>query len=184
MRDCLLLVDVFNDFGHEDGARLLASFQSRLPALRQLLANARAAENPVVFANDSSEVFDGDAGAIVERARSGATAALIAEIQPLAGDRFVIKPRYSAFDSTPLALILAKLNIERILLAGMSTEGCVAQTAIAAKELGYKVTVVPAACATVDEELEQIALAYLTRVVGVVAEDAPLLPRHPRGGRE
>jgi nicotinamidase-related amidase len=54
----------------------------------------------------------------------------------------------------------------------MSTEGCVAQTAIAAKEEGLKVTVVPAACATVDGELERIALAYLERVVGVLLADA------------
>ena len=180
MRDCLLLVDVFNDFAHEDGARLSASFESRLPALRQLLNNARSAELPVIYANDSGDVFDGDAGAIVERARSGQAGSLAAEIQPAPGDRFVVKPRYSAFDSTPLALILQELKVERILLAGLSTEGCVAQTAIAAREHGYKVTVVPAACATVDDELEQIAMAYLTRVVGVVADDSPI-PRSTCG---
>lgn len=174
MRDCLLLVDVFNDFTHEDGARLLASFESRLPVLRQLLHDSRVAEIPVVYANDPGDVFDGDAGAIVDRACSGAAGALMSEVQPVEGDRFVVKPRYSAFDSTPLALILEALNIERILLAGMSTEGCVAQTAIAAKEHGYKVTVVPSACATVDDELAQIALAYLTRVVGVLADDTPV----------
>jgi len=174
MRDCLLLVDVFNDFAHKDGARLLASFESRLPALRNLLNTARLAQIPVIYANDSADVFDGDAGAIVERARSGGAGSAAAEIQPVPGDRFVVKPRYSAFDSTPLALILEQLEVERILLAGSSTEGCVAQTAIAAREHGYKVTVVPAACATVAHELEQIALAYLTRVVGVVADDSPI----------
>ena len=85
----------------------------------------------------------------------------------------MIKPRYSAFDSTPLALILRELGIERIVLAGMTTEGCVAQTAIAGKEEGYKVTVVPPACATIHPELESIALAYLERVVGVRLADVP-----------
>ena len=170
MRDCLLLVDVFNDFGHEDGARLLASFDARFPRLRRLLADSRAAGIPVIYANDSGDVFDGNAGAIFERSRSGAAGPAMAQIQPLDGDRFVVKPRYSAFDYTPLVLILDDLGVERIVLAGMSTEGCVAQTAIAAKEHGYKVSVVPSACATVDVELEQIALAYLTRVVGVVVD--------------
>jgi nicotinamidase-related amidase len=55
----------------------------------------------------------------------------------------------------------------------MTTEGCVAQTAIAAKAEGYKVTVAPSACATVDPELESIALAYLERVVGVVLTELP-----------
>jgi nicotinamidase-related amidase len=65
------------------------------------------------------------------------------------------------------------LETERILLAGAATEGCVAQTAIAARELGFKVTVLADACATVDERLEAVALEYLDRVGGcVVAREA------------
>ena len=50
----------------------------------------------------------------------------------------------------------------------MATEMCVTQTAIAGRELGYKVTVLAGAC--VDDRLEQIALAYLADVVGVHIE--------------
>jgi nicotinamidase-related amidase len=53
----------------------------------------------------------------VERARAGKGGDLIDEITPREGD-FVVKPRYSAFDHTPLELILHDLDIERILLAG------------------------------------------------------------------
>jgi hypothetical protein len=49
----------------------------------------------------------------------------------------------------------------------MSTERCVAQTAIGGRENGFKVTVIAPACCTVDLELEEIALVYLERVVGV-----------------
>ncbi len=49
----------------------------------------------------------------------------------------------------------------------MPTEGCVAQTAIAARELGFKVTVLAVACATVNERLERVALEYLEAVAGV-----------------
>ena len=52
----------------------------------------------------------------------------------------------------------------------MATEMCVTQTAIAARELGYKATVLAGACACVDDRLEQIALAYLADVVGVHIE--------------
>ena len=92
---------------------------------------------------------------------------MVDQIAPRREDRFVLKPRYSAFDHTPLELILDQLEIERIFVAGMTTEGCVAQTAIDARELGYKVTVVTSACCTIDLEVEDIALAYLERVVGV-----------------
>jgi nicotinamidase-related amidase len=171
MRDCLVLVDVFDDFDHEDGAALLASFESRFDDLRSLLHGARERGIPVVYANDTANIFDGDARGVVETARSGPAGARIDALAPVQGDRFVIKPRYSAFDSTPLRLILRDLEVERIVVAGMTTEGCVAQSAIDAKEEGLKVTVVPAACATIDTEVEAIALAYLERVVGVRLAD-------------
>ena len=166
MRDCLLLVDVFNDFAHEDAGSLFDSFRSRFHDLRTLVEHARERDIPLIYANDSAGVFDGEARTIINRAVAGPAGEYAAQIVPMGVDRFVIKPRYSAFDSTPLELILEELRIERILLAGMSTEGCVAQTAIAARERGYKVTVVKSACATVDPEVEEIALAYLLRVVG------------------
>jgi nicotinamidase-related amidase len=62
-------------------------------------------------------------------------------VAPREGETFVVKPRYPAFDHTPLDLILRELEAERLLLSGMSTEGCVAQTAIHARELGFKVSV-------------------------------------------
>jgi nicotinamidase-related amidase len=167
MRDCLLLVDLFNDFQHEDGDVLLACFRDRFPALRELIHAAQQQATPIVYANDSFGNFDGDGRGVIERAQEGPAGHLLETIAPRREDRFIVKPRYSAFDHTPLALVLEDLGIERILLAGMSTEGCVAQTAIAARENGFKVTVIASACSTVDLELEEVALAYLERVVGV-----------------
>jgi len=94
----------------------------------------------------------------------------VAEIAPRDTEPFVLKPRYSAFDSTPLEILLGSLEIERLLLAGMATEMCVTQTAIAGRQLGYGVTVLAGACACVDDRLEQIALEYLGDVVGVHIE--------------
>jgi nicotinamidase-related amidase len=56
-------------------------------------------------------------------------------------------------------------------LVGLTTEGCIAQSAIDARELGYKVSVVPDACGTIDERLERVALEYLEAVVGVYLVD-------------
>jgi nicotinamidase-related amidase len=146
---------------------LLACFRDRFPALRQLIGSCRHQGTPIIYANDSFGIFDGDANGVVERARGGPAGQLVQAIAPTSDDRFIVKPRYSAFDHTPLALVLEDLEIERILLAGMSTEGCVAQTAIGAREDRFKVTVVASACCTVDLDLEEVALAYLERVVGV-----------------
>ena len=52
VRDVLVVIDVLNDFGHEDGERLLASFRERADALRDALDRAREGGVPVVYVND------------------------------------------------------------------------------------------------------------------------------------
>jgi nicotinamidase-related amidase len=176
-RDVLLLVDVLDDFDHEDGTRLLESFAERHPALVKVLDHARRSDTPIVFANDSRGPWDSHvAPRLIERALNGPGGALVRDIAPRAGERFVVKPRYSAFDHTPLDLILDDLDCERLVIAGMSTEGCVAQTAIAARELGYKVSIAADACATTDPELEETALRYLVDVAGVRRESSSVVP--------
>jgi nicotinamidase-related amidase len=175
VRDALLLVDVIQTFEHEDGDALLESFRARQPALLQELEQARRTEIPVIYANDNYGVWDGDAARLVAAALEGPDGGLIGAIAPQEGDRFVVKPRYSAFDHTPLKLILRGLDIERILLAGAATEMCVVQTAIDAKEEDFKVTILADACATADERMEQLALEYAEQIVGAVVERNRLL---------
>jgi nicotinamidase-related amidase len=167
LRDALLIVDVINDFLHEDGDALLRSFRDRHAGLLAAIDAARQAEIPIVYANDNYGVWDGDVNRLVSHAvDEGKGGDLVSTVAPQPDDRFVVKPRYSAFDHTPLDLILMGLGIERILLCGLATEGCVVQTAIAGRELGFKISVLTDACATNDERLEQIALEYLEAVVG------------------
>jgi nicotinamidase-related amidase len=170
MRDALLLVDVIQTFEHDDGDALLESFRARLPALRRALEHARRDGLPVIYANDNYGVWDGDSRRLVEQALDGRGGELVREVAPQDGDRFVVKPRYSAFDHTPLDLILGELEIERVLLAGAATEMCVVQTAIDAKEEGLKVSILADACATTDERMEQLAFEYAEQVVGAVVE--------------
>jgi nicotinamidase-related amidase len=172
VRDALLLVDVVQTFEHEDGEELLASFRERHAGFMRALERARGDRVPVVYANDNFGVWDGDAPRLVRQALGGRGGELVEALAPREGETFVVKPRYSAFDHTPLDLILRELEVERLLLSGLSTEGCVAQTAIDARELGFKVSVLAAACATVDEQLEHVALEYLEAVAGVVIDSA------------
>jgi nicotinamidase-related amidase len=170
MKDALLLVDVINDFRHEDGDALLESFRERHGALIRALEDARADDVPVVYANDNFGVWDGNATRLVALALGGEAGDLVEPIAPRPDDRFVVKPRYSAFDHTPLVLILRELEIERILLAGAATEMCVVQTAIDAKEEGFKVSILAGACATTDPEIEELALHYAEEIVGARVE--------------
>jgi nicotinamidase-related amidase len=176
VNDALVLVDVVQTFEHEDGERLLESFRARHGGFVAALERARGDGVPVVYANDNFGVWDGDAPRLVRSALDGPGGELVQAIAPREGETFVVKPRYSAFDHTPLELILGELGVERLLLGGLSTEGCVAQTTIAARELGFKVTVLANACATVDEGVERVALEYLEQVAGAFVDRGPPAP--------
>ena len=166
MRDALLVIDVFNEFDHADGDLLLASFRERKLGMVEAIASARRDRTPVIYVNDQHGRWDADASGLVQRAitRGGD---LIAPLEPRAGDAFVLKPRYSAFDHTALVLLLRELQVERILLVGAATEGCIVQSGIDARELGFKVTILADACATNDPKLEEIALRYAEQVGGM-----------------
>jgi nicotinamidase-related amidase len=168
--DAFVLVDVVQTFEHQDGERLLESFRSRHDGFVRALERARADGVPVIYANDNFGIWDGDAPRLVREALDGRGGELVEALAPQRGETFVVKPRYSAFDHTPLELILRELEVERLLLGGMSTEGCVAQTTIGARELGFKVTVLGNACATTDEAVERLAFDYLERVAGAFVE--------------
>ncbi len=179
MRDALLLVDVITTFEHEDGDRLLASFRERLPGFRRALDDARDRGLPVVYANDADGRWS-DAPALVRDALAGVGGDVMRAVAPEPGDPFVLKARYSAFDHTPLVLLLQELEIERLLLAGGATERCLVQTAIDARELGFKVTILTDACATVDEDLEELSFRYAEEVAGVfLALSASLAQAEP-----
>lgn len=173
MRDVALVVDILDDFRHGGGDDLLASFRERAGALRSTIEAARGAGVPIVYANDNRGVWDGDRRRLVQEALDGPGGAFLAPLAPAAGDQFVVKPRYSAFDLTPLEMLLDGLDAERIVLLGSATEMCVAQTAIDARERDLKVTVVVDACVPLDAELERVALHYLEQVVGVQLGRAP-----------
>jgi nicotinamidase-related amidase len=167
VRDVLLLIDVLSPFDHDDGERLAQDFRATAPALIAALSHARDSGIPVVYANDMQDRWDADRAGLIRRAFEGRAGDVVRKVAPVAGEALILKPRYSAFDRTPLQLLLGQLDAERLIMAGTATEMCVAQTAIDARELGHKVTVLTDACASVNHETAETALAYLEGVVGV-----------------
>jgi nicotinamidase-related amidase len=164
--DTLLVVDVLTDFSHGDGERLRASFCGHAAGLEALIEAARRGGVPVVYANDHFGDWSADRSDLVGRARASGVFDGVEKILPRPDEPLILKPRYSAFDHTPLNLLLSQLGTRRILLAGAAIEMCVAQTAIAAREYGYQVSVITDACAEIDQDNARVARHYLKHVVG------------------
>jgi nicotinamidase-related amidase len=171
--DALLVIDVLDDFDHEDSASLLASFHERGPAMAAVIEMARNDGVPVIYANDDRDRWDSDAPALARDAADGPGGEIIRRLLPQPGDHVLLKHRYSAFDHTALELLLEARSVERVIVVGAATEGCVVQTALDAREHGLKATIVADACATTDPDLEQTALRYARDVGGIRVERLP-----------
>jgi nicotinamidase-related amidase len=165
--DALLVIDVFDDFDHEDGMSLLASFRERGQTMSTAIASAREIGVPVIYVNDDRDRWDSDASALARDAANGTGADVIRQLLPQPGDRVLLKHRYSAFDHTALDLLLEAESVQRVLVIGATTEGCVVQTALDAREHGLKATILRRACATTNADREELALRYAADVGGI-----------------
>jgi nicotinamidase-related amidase len=165
--DALLVIDALDDFDHDDSASLLASFRERGRTMAAAIESAREAGVPVIYINDDRDHWDGDAPALAREAASGPGGDIIRQLLPRSGDSVLLKHRYSAFDHTALDLLLEAKFVERVLVVGAATEGCVVQTSLDAREHGLQATILTDACATTNPDLEQLALRYAEEVGGI-----------------
>jgi len=67
-------------------------------------------------------------------------------VAPQNGDWVMGKTKASGFFNTPLSIYLTKLNIDTVVICGVSTSGCVRATGVDASSNGYKTFVVDDCC--------------------------------------
>jgi nicotinamidase-related amidase len=149
----LLLVDFINPLDFPGGEAL------RVPAVAAAQATARlrrrlAAEGAqTVYANDNYGVWRSDFARLWQscRALSGAPGRIAAALRPRREDFTVLKPRHSAFYSTPLDLLLRELKCRRLVVAGLAADNCVLFTAMDAYLRGFSLWI-PQDCTAAESE--------------------------------
>jgi nicotinamidase-related amidase len=77
----------------------------------------------------------------------------------------VLKPKHSAFYKTVLDVLLPNLEIERLILTGVTTDMCVLFTAIDAYMREMKIVVPEDCVAAVSQSDHEAALDYMKRVL-------------------
>jgi maleamate amidohydrolase len=82
-------------------------------------------------------------------------------LQPQAGEPVLVKQYASAFFGTALASTLHAAGVDTVVLAGVSTSGCVRATAMDALNCGFRPQVVRDACADRTTALHENTLADL-----------------------
>lgn len=143
----LLILDMVSEFRFPDWRPVLSAATRIAPAVERLAHRARSASVPVVYVNDAGEKWESDSGDYVRRCSAdGARGAQVARvIRPAPGDYFLFKPKHSGFYATPLPELLARLEVNRLILTGVTSHQCVLFTAMDAYVRDYEV-VAPADC--------------------------------------
>ena len=169
MKQALILIDCQVDFGAPDGAmalqgRDIKAAQAALVKAQDLAMAARAAKVPVIFVRLISD----------ELCAPGTRGADFTGVQAAPGEHIVTKSRFSAFANTGLEAHLRAHGIDTVVLAGLTTECCVASTAWAAFEEGFQVAIASDACAAYEDALHHATLKALAQSQAVVADSAVL----------
>lgn len=212
-RTAILIIDMQNDFAHEDGwfgARGVPTAQAvaLVPQINALTATLRAHEVPIVWLNwgvraDLADLPDmllargaqyagratyGDRsptgnGRILVADEWGAQ--LLSDLKTEARDLHVSKVRFSGFAHTTLDTILRKMDVTTLLFAGVNTDRCVFATLQDAGSLGYDCVLLSDVTATSSDQTATAVIHDLVmRLYGVVASSADLLSALPSPSTE
>jgi Amidases related to nicotinamidase len=161
----LLLVDMINLFDFPDGAAMATAARRITPALVRLRARFDRAGAPVIHVNDNFAQWRGEFRDLVASCveAGGIPAEIATRLAPQPQHYHVLKPKHSAFASSALPVLLAKLGVRRLVITGIAADSCVLATAQDANMAEYG-TWVPSDCvASRQPQRKREALSLLSR---------------------
>jgi nicotinamidase-related amidase len=137
----LISIDCQNEY--VSGMLPLPGVEAALKEVAVLIGKAREASTPIIHI-----AHMGAAGGAFDR--TAFNGQIVTEVEPVGDEIVVEKPLPNAFAKTDLAVELEKIGRKEIIVCGFMTHMCVSSTVRAALDLGYRNTVVAAACGTRD----------------------------------
>jgi len=145
----LLVIDLIEAFTDPD-TDLGSDVEDVLAQTDRLLSAFRQQDLPRYFTTVAYEESYGDAGRFIEKVPAlrdlelGTEAVEIDDrVAPIGDERVILKKYASAFFGTDLATELTTHRVDTLVLAGVTTSGCVRATAVDSLQHGYR-TIVPA----------------------------------------
>jgi nicotinamidase-related amidase len=163
----------------ENAALLLMDFQAEIIEMtagggsraavekaKVALAAARTRGMPVIFVRVAYRLGHVDASARNKRVamlrdqgrlvEGTAGASIVPELAPRESEPVVVKRRVSALAHTDLQPLLSALQIDTLVLCGLSTSGVVLSTLRQAADADYRIVVLRDACADGDAEVHRV----------------------------
>ena len=161
LKTALLIIDMQNDFAHQDGRMFLPDAAHRAGAMAAVLGAFRDARSPVIHAvrshrSDGWDVelfrvpsFHADRGFCIEDTWGRM---IVDQLTPEPGEPIVVKRRFSAFMGTELDLLLRRAQIGRVAVAGVSLPNSPRVTMFDAISYDYDVIAIEDALASGSED--------------------------------
>ncbi|KAL2622951.1 hypothetical protein R1flu_003156 [Riccia fluitans] len=176
-RSALIVVDMQNDFIQPGGPLHVAGGSAVVAEVKKSVSIAREKGAHVIWVlreHDANgrdvELFrahlypDGQIGPTVKGTYGSQ---LVEGLEPKSGEIILVKSRFSAFFATNLDLILRRLDIKTVVVAGVQTPNCIRATAFDALALDYpKVVVLADATAAASAKVHDANL-FDIRNVGI-----------------
>jgi maleamate amidohydrolase len=148
----LIIVDAVMAY-FDETSPLFAGAPGVAASIARVLNAARTSAIPVIFTKVEYQPGGADGGLFYKKIPAlklfdagSPLSNFPPELQPQDGEIIITKQYASAFFGTSLNEILAELNVDTVLIAGMSTSGCVRATALDALQYGYAPFVIRDAC--------------------------------------
>jgi nicotinamidase-related amidase len=145
----LIVIDLINAFTDPE-SDLGAEVSDVLDQTERLLETFREYDLPRYFTTVAFEESYGDAGRFIEKVpalrelRLGSDRVEVDDrIAPVGHERVILKKYASAFFGTDLETELTTNRVDTLVIAGVTTSGCVRATAVDSLQHGYR-TIVPA----------------------------------------
>lgn len=176
MKQALIVIDMQNGFLNPESPLCIRDARATVPACARVISACRREHVPVIFVNRAYRADGSD----VELTRRqiwaeggkpltpGSKGPISVENPPEFGrcaeDYEIIKPRFSAFFQTSLDLLLRRLGVETVVLAGTTTPNCIRTTCYDALSLDYQVAVLEDCCSSNTTEIQRANMQDMKNV--------------------
>jgi len=162
MKPAIIVVDMLKDnFKESSSNPYYGEGKTLIPNLQRLLGEGRKRGFPIIFACDSflegDFIFKGRMKVHSLRGTKGAE--VVDDLRPESVDIVLPKRRFSAFFKTDLDQTLRLLNVDTIVVTGMTTEVCVLMTVMDGLSHDFSAIILEDCSASRNKEFHQGCLS-------------------------
>ena len=175
-KKALIMIDMQRGFLDRGSSLCIAMAADTVPACARLIDHCHAQGIPVIYVTrryraDGSDVEHSRydtwlAGGRPLSEDMPGSEAYPEEFEVLPQDYHIIKPRFSAFFQTGLDMLLRRLGVDTVVLAGTTTPNCIRSTFYDAVSLDYNALVISDCTSSVTEDIQRANLLDMANIGG------------------